>query len=97
MKFDLKEPCKECPFLRGSTTNKTLVKGRLEEIVDAIRDDAHFTCHKTLNKPLKERQHCGGALIFLEKENNPNQFMNVARYLGIYDPSKLNRNSNIIE
>lgn len=97
MKFDLKTPCKDCPFIKSSSTNMTLAEGRIEEIVDDIRDGMTFTCHKTLEKPKNEQQHCGGALIFLEKENRPNQMMRIAERIGVYDYRKLNMNVDLIE
>lgn len=33
MKFDLKTPCKDCPFLIGSSTNKSLDEGRIRNIM----------------------------------------------------------------
>ena len=89
MKLDLKTPCKDCPFIKGSSTNTTLAKGRLQGIKDDLRKDMSFTCHKTLEKPSNEQQHCAGALIFLEKENRPNQIMRIAERLGMYDHTKL--------
>ncbi|WP_121616827.1 hypothetical protein [Virgibacillus halodenitrificans] len=97
MKFDLKTPCKDCPFIKGSSTNITLAEGRIEEIVDDIRDGMTFTCHKTLEKPKREQQHCGGALIFLEKESRPNQMMRIAERIGVYDHRKLNMEADLID
>lgn len=97
MKFDLKKPCAECPFIKGSATNTTLAEGRLDGIVDDIRDGATFTCHKTLEKPSREQQHCGGALIFLEREENPNQMMRIAERMGLYDYTKLDMTADIID
>lgn len=96
MKFDLKRPCKDCPFVQGSSTNKTLAEGRIEEIVHSIvEEDAHFQCHKTLDFYSDKKvpaQHCAGATIFLERigeHGKPNQFMRIAERLGIYDRSKI--------
>jgi hypothetical protein len=97
LKFDLKSPCKECPFIKGSATNISLASGRIEGIVDDIREGMTFTCHKTLERQNSEQQHCAGALIFLEKENNPNQMMRIAERLGMYDHQKLNIGAEIID
>lgn len=97
MKFDLKSPCVDCPFVKGGSANLTLRPGRLEEIVRDIRKDMSFTCHKTLGKASSEQQHCGGALIFLEKENLPNQMMRIAERIGLYDPNKLKMGAKIID
>ncbi len=97
MKFDLKTPCKDCPFIKGSSTNTTLAEGRLEEIVEGIRADMSFTCHKTLHMPSSDQQHCAGAMIFLEKEDRPNQMMRIAERIGMYDRRKLNMNVDIVD
>ena len=89
MKFDMRKPCNECPFICGSSTNRTLREGRLEEIVDGLRSDATFTCHKSLSLPSSEQQHCAGALIFSEREGNVGQMVRFAERLGLYDQTKL--------
>lgn len=92
MNFDLKIPCKDCPFVKGSSTNVSLAEGRIEGIVQDLRAGMSFTCHKTIqaytDKPVVE-QHCAGAMIFLERENHPNQIMRVAERIGLYDYKKL--------
>lgn len=99
MKFDMKKPCKDCPFVVGSATNETLAEGRIESIVDDLRNDMSFTCHKTLYTEKKvEEQHCGGALIFLERENRPNQIMRMAERIGLYNHKELDMDvRNLIE
>lgn len=97
MKFDLKTPCKDCPFIVGSSTNITLAEGRLDGIVEDIRADQTFTCHKSLELPADKQQHCAGALIFLEREENPNQMMRIAERIGVYDYRKLNMDVDLIE
>ena len=91
------KPCKDCPFRLGSSTNTTLAEGRIEGIVDDLRNEYTFTCHKTLDKPKMEQEHCAGALIFLEREDRPNQMMRIAERIGIYDRRNLDMNcSNLI-
>lgn len=98
MKFDLKKPCKDCPFIKGSSTNLTLSEERLDDIVNDIsNNDMTFTCHKTLDLAKSEQQHCAGALIFLEREDNPNQMMRIAERLGLYDRRELNMTADIID
>lgn len=95
MKFDLKKPCKDCPFVVGSSTNITLAEGRIKEIVHSITDeDSSFPCHKTLGYDGKKvpKQHCAGATIFLERigeHGRPNQMLRIAERLGLYDRSKI--------
>lgn len=97
MKFDMKTPCNACPFIRGSITNTSLAEGRIEEIVDAIRHEATFTCHKTLQLPKEDQQHCAGAMIFLEKEERPNQMMRIMGRLRLYDHKKLDMDADVID
>lgn len=95
MKFDLKKPCKDCPFVCGSSINKSLAEGRIEEIVHSIvNEDASFTCHKTLGYDGKkvDHQHCAGATIYLERigeYGRPNQVLRIAERLGLYDRTKM--------
>jgi hypothetical protein len=96
MKFDLRRPCDNCPF--RTDINFPLERERVEEIVDSItRQDQTFACHKTTKHcpetgehiPSKKEQHCAGALILLEKTENPNQMMRIAERLGYYDRTRL--------
>lgn len=94
MKFNLTKPCKDCPFVVGSSTNTSLAKGRIEGIVADLRSNHTFTCHKTLEEEKIEQSHCGGALIFLEREakfgESQNQMIQLAGRLGLYDRTKVN-------
>lgn len=83
MKFDLKTPCKDCPFRNDRPGY--LRKARARDIANAL-DPSHlgggttFTCHKTTvhvegdDEDEEDHmidgpnaQHCAGALIMLEK------------------------------
>ncbi|WP_103109486.1 hypothetical protein [Brevibacillus reuszeri] len=97
MKFDLYKPCKDCPFIKGSATNITLAEGRLDEIKRDIENDMSFICHKSLSLPKNEQQHCAGALIYLERQDNPNQMMRIAERLGVYDRFKLKMDADIVD
>lgn len=98
--LNMKKPCKDCPFLKGSSTNRTLHPHRIAGIIEDIRNDKSFTCHKTLpyygEKSAKKEEHCAGALIMLEKEDNPNQIMRIAERVGMYDRTKLDMDADII-
>ncbi len=91
MKFELKRPCKDCPFVVGSSTNISLEEDRIKEIVHSIVDeDASFPCHKTLGYDGKRvpKQHCAGASIFLERlgeYGSPNQIMRIAERMNLYN------------
>lgn len=93
MRFDLRRPCAECPFLRKSSY---LSAARGQEIAEiTISGDKTFTCHKTLRT--KAEQHCAGALIMSERRGRPNAMHQVAERLGIYDPSKLHMDADIYD
>lgn len=95
MNFNLKKPCKECPF---STKCKKgwLGEDRAIDIIHAITDQqGTFTCHKTDRDPTKKAEHCAGALILLEKEDRPNQMMRISERLGSYNRHELDMDSNV--
>lgn len=91
--FDLKKPCKNCPFRVGQGELYQLHQDRLQEIFNAPA----FQCHKTVdysgenpssgNKP----QQCAGLMAVLVAEGRPNQIMQVAERLGYFDPGYLDR------
>lgn len=102
MNFDLKTPCKHCPF-------RTDVKPflRFERAVDiaiSITDhDRSFPCHKTTRHdddgeyvPTQKEQHCAGASIMLEKMRMPNQMMRIASR-GAYDRNALDMDAPVYE
>ncbi len=104
MKFNLVRPCADCPF--RSDIAGYLRAERAEEIADIITDgDGSFSCHKTnlydegygeMVETAKS-QHCAGALIFLEKQDNPNQLMRVAERIGVYDRHKLDMSAPVFD
>lgn len=103
MNFDLKKPCKDCPF--RTDNNFILNVDRVDEICHSITaGDQSFTCHKTSHfdedgqpYPHKKEQHCAGALIMLEKMDDPNQMMRVAERCGFYDRTKLDMDSPVFD
>jgi hypothetical protein len=100
VKYDLRRPCPECPFLRGSPLNRTLDPERIREFAEG-----EFSCHKTATlrevngcqeyKPNADSSHCAGALIALEKAGRPHQMMRIAERLGFYDHTKLDMDSDV--
>lgn len=89
MKYTQTMPCKECPFLKSMSHGFTLQ--RLKEFASG-----EFPCHKSaeLNEEdgfiaTDKSVHCAGALIFLEKRNQPHQMMRISERLGAYDYTKL--------
>lgn len=74
IRFDLKRPCKDCPFLHE--TSVIMSPERRKEIADSLLAvGAPFPCHKTLDYTESERppldensQFCAGALLSLAKD-----------------------------
>ena len=94
MNFNKTHPCDNCPF--RSDVDFHLLPEMVEEILDAITNQT-FACHKTTDKPDSEHEHCAGALILLEREENPNQMMRIAERLGMYDRTKLDMQAPVFE
>lgn len=92
MKYDLSNPCDECPFLTKMANAFTLRR------LHSLLGEGAFHCHKTGTTdeedgdfvPTDGSSHCAGALIFLEKRERPNQMMRIAERLRLYDRRKLN-------
>jgi len=96
MRYTMREPCDACPFLKSSG----FTFGNLKR-----HASGEFACHKTCElddesgtyepKHGNKSLHCAGALIFLEKRNEPHQMMRIAERLGMYDRTKLNMDANV--
>lgn len=95
--FDLKRPCKDCPFADPNTL--FLSVERKEEIANSLQAGAHFMCHNTFEWTDDEdetpmytprSQFCAGAIILLEKEETPHQFLRIAERINQYHPDTLN-------
>jgi hypothetical protein len=106
MKYTMTKPCKNCPF--RTDIAGYLSPARAREIAAGLLSGATFTCHKTnefeegdegwtetVETP--SSQHCGGALIFLEKQERPNQMMRIAERLGLYDMRKLDMDAPVFD
>lgn len=100
MKFDLKRPCKSCPFRTDIPPFLSRRRGvEIANSIDGRKLQQTFPCHMTTvddeDEDCGERhvtpnsQHCAGAMIVLEHEGAPNQMMRIAERLGLYDRSKL--------
>ncbi|MDO4897599.1 MAG: DUF6283 family protein [Moraxella sp.] len=107
MKFELKRPCKDCPFRNDKPHQQGwLGEKRAMEIYENLLDGGCFPCHKT-HDYLKDdgngfthqegHQFCAGALIMLENENKTahNQALRVAMRLRLYDPDGLDMSSPV--
>ena len=103
MKFTLVRPCAECPFRNDRPGYLTI--DRAEEIADALTTrQGTFSCHKTNVEDdygemieTEESQHCAGAMIMLEKMEQPNQMMRICERIGLYDMRKLDMDSPVVD
>ena len=95
MKYSLTTPCDQCPYLIGSGfTWRSLV----------LHASGEFGCHKQCRldddsetyEPREKTNHCAGALIFLELQDNPHQMMRICERLGMYDRTKLDMNVPVV-
>ena len=105
MKYTLPRPCKNCPF--RSDIKGYLTKARVRQIIDGItRQQSTFSCHKTNEFETGDdgwtetvetanSHHCAGALIFLERLDQPNQMMRIAERIGLYNRRKLDMDSPV--
>lgn len=85
MKFDLKRPCDQCPFLKQGGARVRPARAREIAAADT------FVCHKTIDLPTDDRQHCAGHLIHHEKRGHATQMMWIAERLKMYDADALDR------
>lgn len=99
MRYDLKTPCKDCPFLRNAWI--FLPPARWREILKSlIEDNQTFTCHQTIDYEAwhdagefvqdEGNQHCAGALIMLAKAGKLNNNM-IFRMVAHADDETLQR------
>lgn len=95
MKYTQTTPCKECPFLNSMKHGYSLK--RLKEF-----SSGEFPCHKSAEvnendeyAATNKSVHCAGALIYLEKRNQPHQMMRIAERFGMYDHTKLNMEADV--
>lgn len=97
MKYTLTKPCDACPF------SKKMAHGFSIKRLRELAGSGQFPCHKTAAeheesgefRATEKSVHCAGALIFLEKREQPSQMMRIAERLGIYDRSKLDMKAEV--
>lgn len=83
----MKAPCANCPFstsVDGTHLRDSLADGRLVEIIETLKRDGHFFCHKTvehddddseriLTQPDRNKL-CAGALAWQHARALSNQY-----------------------
>jgi len=106
MPFQLKKPCRDCPF--RTDVPAYLNRGRATEIAKSL-DHHSFPCHKTTDHTgdeyedgewqgwQDEWQHCAGAEIMREKMDRPGDMLQISQRLGIRDPSRLKMDSPVFD
>ena len=98
-------PCDNCPF--RNDIKPYLTAERVEELEEGLVR-GEFPCHKTTTHTdhpdggdyLTNRdaeQHCAGALILLEKLEEPSQMMRISERLGMYDASALDMDAPVYD
>jgi hypothetical protein len=94
MKFNVKKPCKDCPFRRDVHP----FLHRAPEIAKSLSDDHNwFACHETTGigtgerVRAKDQSHCIGAAIVLWRSNMVNIAMRLALAVGLLDQSVLDQ------
>lgn len=96
-KFNMKTPCKDCPF--RSDIKPFITASRAREIIQTtVLGEAHFHCHKTLKYGgSADEEHiddtngqvCAGSLIMAERLGKVPQMVRIAERLGMYDHTQL--------
>jgi hypothetical protein len=88
-------PCADCPFLKEGGIR--LTSARVREIAGNMLSPhgGEFTCHKAVERG--EKDHCGGALVFAEKNENQTQMMRIAERLRLYDFTKLKGHDRVFD
>jgi hypothetical protein len=109
MDYDLKKPCDNCPFRRG--TSMRLTNTRVREVVGGmIKNGGEFPCHKTIEileddcgedagyrAKNGKSKHCAGALIFAEKNKASTQMMRICERIGMYNSTALMSNHEAVK
>lgn len=99
--FDLKSPCKTCPFRKGNGPKFQLSERRIREIAEATA----FQCHNTVDYSAETRegrsgdkpQQCAGLMAILHREKQPNAIMQVGQRLGSFNPGELDPRAECYE
>ena len=84
MKFDIKQPCNQCPYVEGGIR---LEPERIIEIDESLKEFL-FPCHKTVDKK-NGNQQCAGATIYARNCGYDNRLLKMARTLVGYTVDKL--------
>lgn len=103
MKYEMKTPCKHCPF--RSNIRGYLTKERVIEIAHSVLSGQSFPCHKTTEaiesddgiedmEATPDSQECAGASIFAQRHKTSSQMSRIAERLGM-KVAKLNSRAKV--
>lgn len=99
MKFDLKQPCKTCPFRLSEPSSP---KEQAMVWAGIFKVDHSMTCHDTIIRdadgntiPHAKEQHCAGAMLVLEACGKRNNVMQMAVESGAYRPENLQQTTDL--
>lgn len=108
MAYSLITPCKHCPFRTDVTPY--LSQASAKRIVKALRDGLTFQCHETVDYSKADEagvvhgaaehpnsQHCAGALIMLENNQERNLAAHLAILLGVWNPGRLRTDAPVFK
>lgn len=107
--FKLKRPCAKCPFRTDVPGGGAFIRrDRAVEIAQALANGSTFHCHSTVDYTAEDldgntmpntsdSEFCAGAMIMLEKTDQPNQMMRIGERLGSYDPSALDMDAPVVD
>lgn len=87
MKFDLKQPCKDCPFRAGAERTKTADYVASSEQIEPLLDGQCYeysqACHHS--KKTGDEQYCIGAVLSLHKRDLSTSVLDEAMREGQFD------------
>ena len=96
MRFDLRAPCDDCPFLRKGGIR--LTRERVTEIASGCLGQgagAIFPCHKYAYGRRAGWQHCAGAIVFAQNNGIETQGMQLAERFGWLHPETMRGHARV--
>ncbi len=95
MTWRMAKQCEDCPFAAsgpGLRLRKSLQSGRWREILNLLRADKHFLCHKTTDETGNGTNLvCAGSIEWSEKHRvPPSQFQRIMERLECWGDGRIN-------
>jgi len=93
VEYEMTRPCPTCPFRSDGKAATAITPAQVDQL------ELHLTMseHACLNEATDGDQHCAGALILLEKLEQPHQMMLISERLGLYDPNDLDLEAPVFD